>query len=71
MKTQGMRRMAGRVIASVRDINDAHRRLMALQMSMDRYLANPDAPPDTYPEFLMRTSGPLLHEPPASKRAAR
>lgn len=71
MKTQGIRRMARRVIASVRDLNDAQRRMTALQMSMDRYLANPDKPPDTYREFLMRTSGLLLHEPPASKRAAR
>jgi hypothetical protein len=35
---------------------------------MDRYAENSGAAPDTYAEFLLRTSGVLLHEPPARKR---
>ena len=37
----------------------------------DRYPLQPDEPPDTYDEFLARTCGQLLHEPPASLRTAR
>jgi hypothetical protein len=37
-------------------------------MSTDKYLDNPHTAPDTYAEFLMRTAGPLVHEPPARKR---
>jgi hypothetical protein len=69
MKTHGMRRMAGRVTAVIREMNEAQRRVMTLRMSGDRYLANPSAAPDTYGEFLMRTSGPLIHEPRACERA--
>jgi hypothetical protein len=32
---------------------------------------NPGAAPDTYQEFLARTSGALLHEPSARKRARK
>jgi hypothetical protein len=40
-----------------------------LQLSPDRFLMDGGAqPPDTYAEFLFRTSGPLTHEPPADKR---
>ncbi|MBO0805582.1 MAG: hypothetical protein J2P25_21205 [Nocardiopsaceae bacterium] len=68
MKTHGMRHIAGRVTATLREMHEAQRRLTALNMAPDRYIANPDAPPETYAEFLMRTSGPLIHEPPARKR---
>ena len=71
MKTHGVRRMAGRMTAAIREMNEAQRRMMALRMSGDRYLGNPGAAPDTYGEFLMRTSGPLTHEPRACKRAGR
>jgi len=40
-----------------------------LTTAPDRYLFDPDAPPDTYAEFLFRTSGVLRHEPPARVRA--
>jgi hypothetical protein len=70
MKTYRVRRIAERVTATVREMNEAQQRMMALRMAADRYLINPDTPPDTYAEFLMRTSGPLLREPSAAKRAA-
>ena len=71
MKTHGVRRIAERVTATVREMNEAQQRMIALRTAADRYLVNPSTPPDTYAEFLMRTSGPLLHERSAAKRAAR
>jgi len=44
--------------------------MIILRASLDRYTFEPDEPPDTYDEFLARTCGPLLHEPPASRRTA-
>lgn len=67
--TIGMRRIAGRVAATVREMNEAHQRMTVLSMSMDRHLPDADKPPATYEEFLLRTSGPLLHEPAARRRA--
>lgn len=63
--------MARRVTAAVREMNDAHRRMTALSTAMDRHMGNPDVAPDTYREFLVRTSGVLIHEPSARKRARR
>jgi hypothetical protein len=71
MKTHGLQRIAKRVTATVREMNEAQQRMIALRMATDRYLMHPGTPPDTYAEFLMRTSGPLLHEPPAADRTAR
>lgn len=71
MKTHGVRRIAQRVATVVREMNEAQERMLALRLSADPYLVNPDAPPDTYEEFLLRTSGPLMREQPASKRAGK
>ena len=60
-----------RIVAVVRECNDAQRRLTAISTAPDRYTAHPDAAPDTYAEFLFRTSGLLLHEPSARSRARR
>jgi hypothetical protein len=67
MKTT-MRRVAGKLADTVREMNEAQRRMLVLRTAMDRYIENPGAAPDTYDEFLLRTSGALLHEPPARKR---
>jgi hypothetical protein len=67
MKTT-VRRVAGKVADVVREMNDAQRRMMVRQTAMDRYVRNPGAAPENYAEFLIRTSGVLLHEPPARKR---
>lgn len=66
-----VRRAAGKLAGAVREMHEAQRLGLVLQTAMDRYVANPDAAPDTYDEFLIRTSGVLLHEPPARKRARR
>ena len=66
-----VRRAAGKLADAVREMNEAQRLTLVLRTSTDRYLKNPDAAPDTYGEFLARTSGALLHEPPARKRARK
>lgn len=67
--TGAVRRAARAVAATFAECNRAQRRLTELQLSPDRFLMDGGAqPPDTYAEFLFRTSGLLAHEPPADKR---
>ncbi|MDQ2875027.1 MAG: hypothetical protein M3Y33_09660 [Actinomycetota bacterium] len=65
----GPGRLARRVVAVLRECNDAQRRMTAISTAPDRYSPRPDAAPDTDAEFLFRTSGLLLHEPSARSRA--
>ena len=65
----GLGALAHRIAAVVRECNEAQRRMAAVSTATDRYVANPDAAPDSYAEFLFRTAGPLLHEPSARSRA--
>ena len=67
MKT-AVRRVAGKLADTVREMNEAQRLMLVLRTATDRYIDNPGAAPDTYDEFLARTSGALLHEPCARKR---
>jgi hypothetical protein len=60
-------RWAGSALAELHRLN---RLLGVVRLSPDRYLAHPDKPPDTYAEFLARTSSPMLHEPSARARLA-
>lgn len=46
----------------------AQRRLETLRTSPDRYADRPNSAPDTYAEFMFRTSGALMHEPTARQR---
>jgi hypothetical protein len=71
MNTEQLRRLAGRVVAVIAEMNEAQRRMAALRFSQDRYLPRPDQAPEDYDEFLARTSGPRLREPSASERADR
>ena len=64
-----VRRLARLVAAAVADCQRAQRRTMVMQVATDRQLRDPYRPPADYLEFLARTSGPLLREPPASGRA--
>lgn len=66
-----VRRLARRVAATLKEMNDAHRRFIVLRTAQDRYLVNPNQPPDTYAEFLERTSGVLLREPSARHRVGQ
>ena len=49
---------------------DAKTQLL-IKNPINRYLLNSHEGPETYHEFLVRTSGPLLHEPSARKRSRR
>jgi len=68
MNADQLRRAARRVAAVVAEMNEAQRRMTVLRTAQDRYLTNSNEPPATYAEFLARTSGVLLHEPPADRR---
>lgn len=68
MKT-AVRRAAGKLADTFREMNEAQHLMLVLRTATDRYAANPNAAPDTYQEFLARTSGVLPHEPSARKRA--
>jgi hypothetical protein len=70
MKTT-VRRVAGKLADVVREMNEAQRLMLVMRTATDRYIENPGAAPATYDEFLARTSGTLLHEPPAHKRARK
>ncbi len=64
-----LRAVACRVAAVIAECNYAQRRLAVLQVNPNAYLLNLRQAPDTYREFLLRTSGPLLREPSAAKRS--
>jgi hypothetical protein len=62
-------RLGRRIAGIVAECNYAQRRMLALRTSPDTYRADKNMAPDTYAEFLFRTSSALLHEPAASGRA--
>ncbi len=62
-----VRRVASKLADAVREMNEAQRLMLVLKTAPDRYTPN-GAAPDTYDEFLARTSGVLLHERSARKR---
>jgi hypothetical protein len=64
-----LRRIARRFRETVAEANHAQHRVMVLAGAPDRWVLNPNEAPDTYQEFMFRTSGPLLHEPTARRRA--
>jgi hypothetical protein len=70
-RTGRLRRIARRIRDVIAECAHAQRRMTELATAPDRYLLDPDSAPDTYPEFLFRTSGVLRHEPPARTRARR
>jgi len=67
---RALRRAASALARFAGEIDYAQRRRAALILAPDRYLTEPDKPPDTYPEFLARTHGPLMREPSARARLA-
>ena len=67
--TSALARFGRRVADIVAECNYAQRRMLALRTSPDLYGAGRDKAPDTYAEFLFRTSSALLHEPAASGRS--
>ena len=67
-QTGRIRSLARRFATLIAEMNYAQRRMDVLRTAYDRYLTEPDTPPATYAEFLVRTSGALLHEPAARVR---
>jgi hypothetical protein len=63
-----LKRFLTAILAAVRECAEAQRRMDTLRLAPDRHMVAPDAAPDTYAEFLLRTSGTLHHEPPARAR---
>jgi hypothetical protein len=68
-RTSGWLRLGRRITAALAAAARAQRRVAVLHASLDRHLPQPHQPPSTYPEFLARTAGPLLHEPSAAARS--
>ncbi len=66
-----VRRVAGKLADTVREMNEAQRLMLVMRTATDRYVERSQAAPDTYDEFLIRTSGVLLHEAPARKRTRK
>lgn len=66
-----LRAIARGLGAVVADCTYAQRRVNQLRSSLDGYLPDPDQAPDTFQEFLMRTSGLLVRESSAGRRSAR
>jgi hypothetical protein len=62
-------RFGRRVAAILAECNYAQRRAIILRTSPDAYLTVGDTAPDDFAEFLYRTSGSLLREPSAGRRA--
>ena len=62
-------RLGQRVAMIIAECNYAQRRVAILRMTPEAYLDNRDKAPADYAEFLFRTSGALLHEPGAGRRA--
>jgi hypothetical protein len=64
-----LQRLARTVADAIRECNDATRLMTERVNAPDSYVFHPRKAPDTYAEFLFRTSGPLAHEPSARARA--
>jgi hypothetical protein len=65
----GFARFGRRVADVIAECDYAQRRLTMLMTGTDAYLADRDRAPGDYAEFLLRTSGALLREPAAGRRA--
>jgi hypothetical protein len=64
------KRLATGIVTMVAECHRAQRKMVVLASSPDRYLLDVGVAPGTYQEFLFRTSGALMHEPPAYQRLA-
>jgi hypothetical protein len=64
-------RLGQRVAAIIAECNYAQQRAAILRMTPEAHLDDRDKAPADYAEFLFRTSGALLHEPAAARRANR
>ena len=63
-----MVRLARRISYAAGEISYAQKRVMAVRIGYG--IAESDRAPDTYAEFLLRSSVIATHEPPARRRAS-
>jgi hypothetical protein len=63
-------RVARRIAAIHAEISYAQQRLDAIRTNADLYLTDTGKMPETYAEFLFRTSGVLVREPVAAHGAS-
>ena len=68
--TRSMLRALGRFGSAFAEFQRQQNRLAAKRLSYDAYMIDSAIPPETYDEFLFRTSGPLRREPSAASRLA-
>jgi hypothetical protein len=66
MKTYNLLR---RVASTIREMNDAVK--LSTEYRLSRGIGFGDEAPDTYAEFLLRTSVTSVHEPSAARRSCR
>lgn len=57
-----------KIAAVIQECQAAQRRLDALRTGPDLYSDHPNVAPDSYAEFMFRTSGALMREPSARER---
>ncbi len=62
-------RLFRRLAAIYAEVDYAQHRLDAIRTNADPYQTGAGTMPETYSEFLFRTSGVLLREPAADRRA--
>ena len=68
--THATLRALGRSGSALAEFQRQQNRFAAARLSLDPYLPDPAAPPESYEEFLARTYGPLRREPSARSRLA-
>jgi hypothetical protein len=66
MKTNNLLRW---VASTIREMNDAVK--LSTEYRLSRAAGFGDEAPDTYAEFLLRTSASSVHEPSAARRSCR
>jgi hypothetical protein len=64
-----VQRVAKGIVAAIVEAHQAQRMLFERQMDPESYVLPAAGAPDTYADFLFRTSGRLRHEPSARERA--
>jgi hypothetical protein len=64
-----VQRVAKGIVAAIAEAHEAQRMLFERQLDPESYVLPTAGAPDTYADFLFRTSGRLRHEPSARERA--
>jgi hypothetical protein len=68
--TKQLARLAVKLTELLRELTYWQRRSAIFALAPDRHLAHPERAPETFSEFMARTTGPLLREPSCKARLA-